>query len=63
MKSFKGNVLSWDVSDGVIELALHRHPAERVTACSFRPVTAPHFKCAKRPQKETQVPSTLAVGG
>lgn len=30
MKPFKGNTLSWNVTDGVIELALHRSPANEI---------------------------------
>ncbi len=44
MKSFKGNVLSWDVSDGVIELALHRPPANEMGAVTLAELE--HFAAA-----------------
>jgi enoyl-CoA hydratase/carnithine racemase len=30
MKSFKGNTLSWELADGVLELALHRPPCNEI---------------------------------
>lgn len=35
MKKFRGNVLSWDLADGVIELALHRPPANEMGALTL----------------------------
>ena len=35
MKSFRGVALSWDLSDGVIELALDRPPADEMGAVTL----------------------------
>jgi enoyl-CoA hydratase len=35
MEQFKGNVISWDLADGVIELALHRPPANEMGALAL----------------------------
>ncbi len=35
MKSFKGNTLSWEVVDGVVELALHRQPNNEIGSATL----------------------------
>jgi hypothetical protein len=30
MRSFKGNTLSWELTDGVVELVLHRQPNNEI---------------------------------
>ena len=32
MKQFHGQTLSWDVKDGIIELALHREPLNEISS-------------------------------
>ena len=35
MKQFEGQTLSWDVQDGVIELALHREPLNEISSVTL----------------------------
>ncbi len=35
MKSFKGNTLSWELLDGVVELALHRQPNNEIGSATL----------------------------
>ena len=35
MKTFKGNTLSWEVVDGVVELALHRQPNNEIGSATL----------------------------
>src|SRR3990170_4151027 len=35
MKSFKGQTLSWELTDGVIELALHREPCNEIGSATL----------------------------
>ena len=35
MKSFKGNTLSWELVDGVVELALHRQPNNEIGSATL----------------------------
>jgi enoyl-CoA hydratase/carnithine racemase len=35
MKSFDGQSLSWDLKDGVVELALHRQPCNEIGSLSL----------------------------
>ncbi|MGH9495083.1 MAG: enoyl-CoA hydratase/isomerase family protein [Candidatus Sulfotelmatobacter sp.] len=35
MKQFQGQTLSWDMKDGVIELALHREPLNEISAATL----------------------------
>ena len=35
MKSFKGQALSWELTDGVIELALHREPCNEIGSATL----------------------------
>ncbi len=35
MKSFKGNTLSWELTDGVVELALHRQPNNEIGSATL----------------------------
>src|SRR5437868_4871894 len=40
MKSFKGQALSWEVKDGVIELALHRGPCNEIGSVTLEDLEA-----------------------
>ncbi len=35
MKTFKGNTLSWELTDGVVELALHRQPNNEIGSATL----------------------------
>ncbi len=46
MKSFKGNTLSWELLDGVVELVLHRQPNNEIGSLALSSRAQP--ACAGR---------------